>query len=137
MKSTYFRFGSPLRRPAPILLDLVADHILAKYWSEYTALDLHEFTQRCYDSIGQFEIPLSAQSIYQHMCRTDLFANYADLKVIHGIAHRILKRLGYTQHSNKLASILVSEHNKFKQDFEAYYPLLEQKVVQWKHNRRD
>lgn len=137
MRDTYFRFGKNLRRPASILLDIVADHIFAKYWHEYTDLNLKQFTQHCYQAIGQFERPPSAERIYEHMCRTDLFASYADVNVIFPICDRILKRLHFAQHSDELETILVSEHNEFKQDFDVYFPLLQRKVSEWLQTHRN
>ncbi len=131
MRSTYFRFGKSLRRPAPILLDLVADHIFAKYWNEFTELPLTEFTSHCYQVIGQHEIPSSATRLYEHMCRTDHFARYRNVDVIYDVCHRILVRLRMEQHTKQLETILVSEHENFKEDFEVYFPILEQKVEAW------
>lgn len=137
MRRTYFRFGNNLRRPAAILLDIVADHIFAKYWHEYTDENLFLFTQRCYETIGQFDRPSTTDRLFEHMRRTDLFASYADLEVIYPICQRILKRLHFEQHSSELSTILVSEHSKFKKDFDVYFPLLEHKVSEWLRTYRD
>ena len=129
MKSTYHRFGPALRRPAPVLLDLVADHILAKRWDEYGGDSLSEFTRTCYRDIAMFEIPQSAMDLYQHMSRTDLLARYADEKVIAGVIKRVLKRLKYDRHVNDIDAILGECMNGFEEDFKIYYSILESEAA--------
>ena len=132
MRSTYKRFGERLRRPAPILLDLVADHIFAKYWSHYTSDNLHRFTNACYATIGRYEVPPNAQGIYRYACRSNLFARYADLDVVYNISRRILSRLKFANQAGELARILVSEETNFRSDFDVYFPLLQAKVTTWR-----
>lgn len=131
MRNTYDRFGSNLRRPAPILLDLVADHVFAKHWSEFAEGSIESFTGQCYEVIGSYPIPASAQRMYQHMCDTDLFARYAQLEVIEEIMVRILKRLKFDQEEQSLAVVLREQASGFKQDFERYFPQLELLVDKW------
>ena len=132
MKSTYGRFGTELRRPAPVLLDLVADHVFAKHWSEFADGDLESFTQECYEVIGSYKVPASASRLYEHMCATDLFARYAHLSVVEDIMARILKRLRMDHLKAQLAKVLRDEGNGFKSDFETYFPELEQMAAQWR-----
>lgn len=133
MRSTYFRFGDRLRRPAPILLDLVADHVFAKRWSDYANGDIQQFTQRCYHSISQYELPFKAQNMYDYMLRTDLFARYAEIDVIYDICRRILKRLNLSHLAGELACVLHAKKDDFEKDFEVYFPLLEVKANEWLH----
>ena len=52
MVSTRARFAQGQRRYAGILLDLLADHLLARGWSEFSAEPLAEFAQRSAQAIG-------------------------------------------------------------------------------------
>ena len=137
MKKTYFRFGTSLRRPAPILLDLVADHIFAKYWHEFAIGDLADFSAKCYQTIGRYYLLPNAAGMHRYMQRTDLFRRYADQDVIYNICRRILVRLRMGQHAGQLATILVSEHDNFKKDFEGYFPLLEAKAQVWLQQKQN
>ena len=125
MKSTYHRFGAELRRPAPILLDMVADHVLAKRWSDFGEGKLVDFTQSCYRDIGTYDIPDNAMSMYQHMCETDLFARYADTGVVANVMKRILKRLKFDHLCDHVDTVFLECSGRFEEDFEIYYPTLE------------
>ena len=131
LKATFVHFGPELRRPAPVLTDLMADHLFAKHWAEYGEGELIEFTRSCYESIGQYSVPSSAKHLYEHMCDTDLFARYADLQVIEDIMVRILKRLKFDHLQDHLAACLRAESSGFKSDFENYFYDLERCAEIW------
>ena len=131
MRSTYHRFGTELRRPAPVLLDLVADHILAKYWSEFGAGELATFTHRCYERISRYDIPPSARRLFDHMRNTDLMARYAQLEVVEEVMVRILKRLRFDAAELQLAHCLREQGMAFKTDFARYFRDLQMVVDAW------
>lgn len=131
MRGTYHRFGTDLRRPAPILLDLMADHVFAKHWEEFGTGDLYQFTQSCYDAIDRFEIPVSAQRFYDHMRQTDLLARYAQLDVVEDIMVRILKRLRFNELEQDLSHRLRENEVGFKDDFETYFQDLQAVTAAW------
>lgn len=131
MRDTYYRFGSELRRPAPILLDLMADHVFARHWEEFGSGELHEFTRSCYDAIEKFEVPVSAQRFYDHMSSTDLLARYAQLDVVEGIMVRILKRLRITGKEQYLSRQLRENKVGFRDDFETYFRELQAVSSVW------
>ncbi|MCY4130653.1 MAG: ACP phosphodiesterase [Gammaproteobacteria bacterium] len=131
MRRTYHRFGTELRRAAPILLDLMADHVFAKHWEEFGTGELGEFTQSCYDAIERYEIPTSAQRFYEHMRRTDLLARYSQLDVIEGIMLRILKRLRFTDLEEDLSHRLRENEVGFRDDFETYFRDLQAVSAAW------
>ena len=130
-RQSYARFGTELRRPAPVLTDLIADHIFAKHWDEYGEGSLTEFTQLCYESIGKYAIPASAQRMYDYMCDTDLLARYAQLQVVEDIMQRILKRLKFSHLADHLTLSLREESESLKADFNRYFYDLEQCTSDW------
>ncbi|MXW55049.1 MAG: DUF479 domain-containing protein [Gammaproteobacteria bacterium] len=133
MRSTYWRFGPDLRRVAPILLDLVADHILALHWERYGEGKLSDFTEHCYRSIAEYSIPSSAMDLYQHTVRKDLWSSYADVDVILRIMRGILKRLGKEEFEHGLG-VVCRDVALFHDDFQVYFPALEQKVNSWRQS---
>lgn len=131
MRSTYHRFGSVLRRPAPILLDLVADHVFAKHWDEFGDRELATFTASCYEAIDQHCVPAKARRFYAHMRDTDLLARYADLQVIEDIMVRILKRLRFDNCETELARCLREHERAFYDDFCVYFEDLTHIAESW------
>ncbi len=138
MRNTYHRFGTELRRPAPILLDLMADHVFAKYWDEFSVdMELCKFTQNCYQAIEQFDIPTAAQRFFIHMRDTDLLARYAQIDVVEDIMVRILKRLRYNAHAAELVRRLRAQEAGFREDFALYFWELQDIAELWLTKERD
>lgn len=133
MRSTYTRFGTELRRVAPILLDLVADHLLARHWDQHGAGELSDFTTNCYHIIGQFEIPSSGKHLFQHVVSRNLWCEYVDFEVILSIMCRILTRLQLDNRAGHLTK-LEPQMDDFYQDFLKYFPVLVERVQTWKVN---
>lgn len=131
MRSTYSRFGTELRRVAPILLDLVADHLLARYWDRFGTGELSDFTLNCYRIIGQFEIPQSGKHFFQHLVSRNLWCEYTNFDVVLSVMCRILTRLNLEDRAIHLSK-LEPQMDDFHQDFREYFPILEDKVKTWK-----
>ena len=130
MRATYHRFGPDLRRVAPVLLDLVTDHLLAKHWEQHGDGDLSEFTNGCYEIIGEYDIPDSALSLYVRMTRTDMWTRYSDFNFMRNVMNGILKRLRFDHHSDQL-DLLEDRMEDFHADFETYFPRLEEVAQIW------
>ena len=124
MRKSYVHFGPDLRRPAPVLLDLIADHVLALQWRHYGIGELTEFTMTCYQAIGHYPLPHAAKLFYDRMKETDLLARYAQPEVIERAMFYILKRLRYDRFEQQLHGILNMKIDDFCEDFHRYFPLL-------------
>ena len=131
MRSTYSRFGPELRRVAPILLDLIADHLLASYWDQHGAGELSDFAADCYRIIEQYEIPDSGKRVFHHVVARNLWSEYTDFEVVLSVMCRILTRLRLDDRALHLAK-LEPQLDDFYQDFCVYFPLLEATVRNWK-----
>lgn len=131
MRSTYIRIRPELRRVAPILLDLIADHLLAVYWGVHGSGDLPVFAANCYRIIGQYDIPNSGKRVFHHVVSRNLWCEYKEYNVILSVMCRILTRLGFEDRAVHLREI-EPQLNDFYLDFCVYFPLLEKSVQEWK-----
>ncbi|MXZ44144.1 MAG: DUF479 domain-containing protein [Gammaproteobacteria bacterium] len=130
-RSTYERFGIELRRVAPILLDLVADHLLARHWDNHGKGKLSDFTANCYRIIGEYRVPEVGKRVFHHVVSRDLWCEYANFDVILSVMCRILTRLRLEDRAIHLAE-LEFKLSDFYDDFCQYFPLLEEQVQTWK-----
>ena len=129
MRATYWRFGKPLRRAAPILLDLVADHLLAVHWKAHGEGELSDFTNYCYGVLTKFEMPDSAAKFLKHTMDQDLWSTYSDLNVMLRIMQRILHRL--KNEDVAALSVIARDIDVFYDDFQSYFPLIEKQAAIW------
>ena len=123
MRSSYMHFGKSLRRFAPILLDVVADHILASKWEIYgNGYNLETFTSIVYRDIQKFDLPPNSVEFFTHMSNTDLLVRYVEPKTIENAMRHILQRLDKLHLAPQLNGLLEAKINEFENDFKIYFP---------------
>jgi acyl carrier protein phosphodiesterase len=127
LKTSIPRFGPALRRVAPVLLDIVADHCLALEWDRYGREPLAAFAARVYSAIRAFDahVPARGRSFVEHMMRTDLLARYTEMEVVDGAMAHVLRRLRLTGLGAHLEGLVDAERPAFVADFHRYFPRLE------------
>ena len=126
MKESAKRFPPTLRRVAPVLLDIVADHCLCLAWHRYGIGDIRGFTARVYaavDSYGEW-VPAPGGAFVQRMIENDLLARYSDEVVIHRAMGHVLDRLKLAHLAQELAGVLDDQLSALRKDFDVYYPQL-------------
>ena len=127
MRVSARRFPPPLRRVAPVLLDILADHCLALSWPRHGVGDLRDFTARVYAAVGRYGgwIPARGNEFVRRMIETDLLARYADLAVIRRAMEHVLGRLELGHLRGALAEALDDLLAVLADDFDIYYPQLD------------
>ena len=127
MKDSARRFPPTLRRVAPVLLDIVADHFLARSWSRRGIGDLGDFTARTYAAVERYGhwVPARGRVFVRRMAETDLLARYNDPVVIHRAMEHVLGRLELDHLGPALEGVLDDSGSTLAGDFDIYYPQLE------------
>ena len=127
MKPSVARFDPALRRVAPVLLDIVADHCLALTWRRFSAENLPAFAQRVYAAIDAYRayVPARGERFVARMIDADLLARYAEPQVIQGAMRHVLARLRLTHLEDRLHSVPGVDLAGFIDDFLVYFPLLQ------------
>ena len=127
MKPSRARFGVELRRAAPVLLDIVADHCLALTWPRYVGVPLGDFSAEVYAALRRFDahVPDSGRPFITRMIETDLLARYAEPAVRDRALQYVLSRLRLTRLGPGLTTLLDSQLPAFVEDFHDYFPKLQ------------
>ena len=135
MKPSIARFGPGLRRAAPVLLDIVADHCLALTWPRYSGVPVSEFTHKVYGALRLFDacVPNPGRPFIARMIDTDLLARYGEPAVRDRALQYVLNRLRLTHLSPALAQILDTGLTAFVEDFHGYFPKLQAFAVEERH----
>ena len=127
MKPSIARFGPELRRAAPVLLDIVADHCLALTWPRYASVGLSDFSAEVYAALRRFGacVPDKGKPFVARMIDTDLLAGYAEPAVRDRALRYVLDRLRLSHLSPRLAWLLDTQLPAFIDDFQDYFPRLQ------------
>ena len=126
MKISVARFDPALRRAAPVLLDILADHCLTLTWGSYADQDLRTFTARVYAAIEAYsdQVPARGRGFVSRMVETDLLARYGEAEVIERAMAHVLARLRLDHLGDRLRPVLEADLPPFIDDFRVYFPLL-------------
>ena len=128
LRAGFAHFDPALRRVAPVLLDIVADHCLALAWRRFAEDELEAFTPEVYGALASYHAwaPEPGREFVNHMTRTDLLARYVEPLVIRRAMANVLARLRFTHLDHKLDDVLAQRLPALREDFLVYFPLLQQ-----------
>lgn len=131
------RIGKDYARFSGVLIDVFYDHFLAKNWSTYSNIALTDFTAEIYSTFQLYpgKIPAEAQQIIQYMIQEDWLTSYQHLDgiidTLKRIEHRIKRRTGRQIDLLQAIEILKLEHVNLEQDFQSFFPELQQRIQEY------
>ena len=112
------------RRYAGILIDLFYDHYLARYWSDYSAMPLDQFTATVYARLFErlYLLPERLQRIVPNMAKTDWLGSYRSTEAVGEALNRIGTR--FKRGNPLIGSIeeLIANYEGLEEDFRAFFP---------------
>jgi len=88
-------FSPERRRYSGIMLDVLYDHFLHRYWSDFTDQSKPAFIQEIYELLEKNEtsLPSRLATITPHMVANDWLNSYEDIEVIGLVLDRISMRI--------------------------------------------
>lgn len=127
------RFPPSLRRLAPPLVDIIADHLLARRWREYHERPLHDFSRDAYRHIAASTAHLPSRGVdfLQWMISNDLLASYRDWEAAQRGLRSITRRLRRQDLNDELTRTVPALLPALNADFDEYFPDLMNHAADW------
>ncbi|NQV14337.1 DUF479 domain-containing protein [bacterium] len=94
-------FSTSRRRFSGVVLDVVFDHFLIKYWSQFCDDDLDEFVDDCYSALWRQRsyMPERMELVVGWMIKRDWIRSYSELdhvgRALDGLASRLKMEHGF------------------------------------------
>lgn len=115
------------RRFAGIIVDMSFDHFLAKNWSDYSELELNEFTNRVYSILLSREptLPLKLRQRIPYMVQDDWLGSYKNIETIGLALNAISKRLSRFEKAKPIKDGLddiKANYDEFEENFREFFP---------------
>lgn len=126
------RFSPVYRRYSGILVDILYDHFLSRYWSEYTGRDRVRFIREVYRLLEQrhAQLPPRLRQLAPRMQREDWLGSYHDLEVIGLVYRRMEMRLGRPGCMSGAIDEVKAGYRPLADDFNRFFPDLVRFVEQ-------
>ena len=127
------RFPDALRRLAPPLVDVIADHLLATAWPHHHHQSLTDFsaeTYRCIHGCADY-LPESGREFFAWMVENYLLASYRHWESAQRGMRSVTRRLRRGELNDQLADRLPALVDELQQDFDDYFPDLQDHANSW------
>ncbi|MEM8895587.1 MAG: acyl carrier protein phosphodiesterase, partial [Bacteroidota bacterium] len=114
------------RHYAPVIVDVYYDHFLARFWDQYHSTPLPEYTTQFYASIHKHYdlLPERAQRMFTYMSMDNWLLGYGEVEGIRQALGGMSRRTKFDSGMEKAHYNLIADYEKFKQEFESFFPLL-------------
>jgi acyl carrier protein phosphodiesterase len=127
------RFGPALRRLAPIFVDILGDHLLARRFEQHHGQPLVDFSAAAFASLRRHRawLPDDAQQLGDRLEAWDGLAAYRDTDVVERGFVRITQRLRHVDMAVDAIACLHAQLPALDDDFARYYPRLVEFAGTW------
>ena len=133
IRTSCARFPAPLRRIAPILVDIICDHLLAHDWDQFHGNPIESFTADAYRQVADHGEWLSdpAWRFLDYAREHDLFARYHDWSATMDAMRSITRRLGKQELNPLMEEATPDLLHELRSDFLLYFPDILDHSSQW------
>ena len=133
IRTSVARFPRELRRIAPVFVDLIADHFLARDFERHHGEALADFSARTYEALdaGARWLTDDAASFRRFVEDSDMFARYRRIETVTRGFRRVAERLGMTATVEPAVAAFRARYEEFGADFERYYPDIRMHAEEW------
>lgn len=109
-----------------VIIDILYDHFLAKNWTNYSNIPLHNFTQKFYTVLNKEleTLPKRVQFITPYMIKDDWLANYASIEGIEKVLIGVNKRTQEKSQMHLAINDLKENYKEFELDFTLFFEKL-------------
>jgi acyl carrier protein phosphodiesterase len=127
------RFGPALRRLAPIFVDILGDHLLARRFEQHHGQPLDDFSATAFASLRRHRawLPDDARLLGDRLEAWDGLVAYRDTDVVERGFVRITKRLRHAGMAREAIACLHAQLPALDDDFTRYYPRLVEFASTW------
>ena len=118
---------------APVVLDVVYDHLLANQWATYTSSELSYFTRSTYDNLLHHEavLPEKIRMRLTNMINNNWLMKYKEKEGLRYALGLMEKRLKFPCELSSAVDVLYDKIEAFQSDFDQFFPELKQACNDW------
>lgn len=124
---------------APVVLDLLYDHFLAREWARYHSLPLDQYALQVYRILGEYSdwMPQRIRKMYWYMSRDDWLTGYATKEGIQRAMQGLSRRAEHRFDPVQSLAVLNVHEKALHGIFLRFFPLVEKELAEWKREAKD
>jgi acyl carrier protein phosphodiesterase len=127
------RLRPKYRHYAAVIVDIFYDHLLSRFWSNYHAEPLENFSQGTYKVLQQHGnvLPIPVKNLLPYMIRDNWLLNYGTFDGIEKALTGISRRARHDSRMDESIHDLREYYEAFKSEFELFFPDLKKHSEQF------
>lgn len=127
VKKSIHRLHPRYRHYKGVIMDIIYDHYLAKYWSQFSLIPLEEYAQNTYEFLisQSHRFPVKILPVLEHMSNHNWFVTYRSLKGIERVFSGMNARTNGKSQMNLAIEDLQIHYTDFESDFFEFFEELE------------
>lgn len=124
VKQSMSRIRHRYHKFSGIVIDMFYDHIFAKNFHHFSAIELENFSANFYQILQKREddLPAALDRMIISMTSRDWLTNYANLEGLKWSLKGISSRLKYESDIENATEILTAQYQEFEDDFFQFFP---------------
>lgn len=121
------------RKYAPVVLDVLYDHLLANNWDRYSGQSLEAFADKVYKIFEKRmeEMPKKLKAKLPTMISHNWLCNYKSIKGLEFTLSKIDERTKFASNFKSAVEHLQADHAQFTKEFNQFFP----EVIQFVDNQ--
>ncbi len=127
------RLRPKYRHYAAVIVDMIYDHYLARYWNNYNPEPLEDFANSTYETLKQYWeiLPTGVRRMLPYMIKQNWLLQYGTLEGVERALQGIAQRSRYDSKMDESILELRESYTDFKIEFELFFPELKDYATQF------
>ena len=127
------RLRPKYRHYSGVIVDVLHDHFIARYWQEYSREPLDEFAKNVYALIKDHHhiVPEKVSGMLTYMERGNWLVNYAHIDGIHQALSGMSRRTPFKSKMEEASEDLTTHYKEFENEFRLFFPELKKHAEEW------
>lgn len=126
VRESKIRLRPKYRHYSAVIVDVFYDHYLSKYWNNYHAEPLIDFSAHTYNIIKTFWdiLPENVKYMLPHMINGNWLLNYGKIEGIQQALSGMARRSRHESKMDESVVELIEYYDDFKREFALFFPQL-------------
>ncbi|MBK9046021.1 MAG: DUF479 domain-containing protein [Bacteroidetes bacterium] len=120
------RLRQTFHKYAPVISDIFYDHFLAKYWHEFSEINLETYASEFYEVLNKNTaiLPERTLQMMPHLIKGNWLVSYRSVEGIHRVLSGMSRRTTFVSNMEHAAEELNTNYNFYEQEFRLFFPEL-------------
>lgn len=136
LRNSVRRFEPDFRRFAPIMLDVIFDHFLARAWQDYHDDSLRAFQEAVFRQVLGSELPDDARRVANRMAESRSLERYIEVEFIDRALTHIGSRLSRDNPLDRGIGEFERLEGELRTDFGLFFPQLQTFCRDWRQQHQ-